>query len=189
MTVHLSIDQDGGLSTLQLGLAVDEVRKIWSDAHVEVTSGPYSEQRVPDVASISVRILRSSLPLKAGAVRTTLAWVTPGGSGRPAPMVLVSLPAVTETVMGADALDRPVEKLTHELRDRLIGRAIGRVTAHELGHYLLENGGHRDRGLMRAAYSPSELVGEWLEPFKVPSGQRSIARQEIAALARLQNAY
>ena len=200
LTVYLSIDQDGGLSTLQLSLAVDEVRTIWSDARVDVTSGPYrdlfrrsadaakAEISHPDEATISLRILRSSPPVKAGAERR-LAWVTPGGTGRPAPMLLVSLPAVTEAVMGADALGRPVAKLTLDLRDRLIARAVGRVTAHELGHYLLGSGGHQDRGLMRATYSPSELVGAWLEPFKVPEAQRPIVRQEIAALARMQTAY
>jgi Tol biopolymer transport system component len=40
---------------------------------------------------------------------------------------------------------RTIKKLTRALRDRLIAQAIGRVTAHELGHYLL-NAGHRDRG-------------------------------------------
>ena len=91
--------------------------------------------------------------------------------------------------MGADALGRPVATLTHDLRDRLIARAIGRVTAHELGHYLLQNAGHQDHGLMRPNYSSSELVGTWREPFRVPTAERPIVRQEVAALARLQAAF
>jgi hypothetical protein len=93
---------------------------------------------------------------------------------------------VTEAVMGADVLGLPVRKLPHALRDTLIARAIGRVTAHELGHYLLQNGGHRNRGLMRANYSSSELVGSWLEPFRVAPAARPTVREEIKALARLQ---
>ena len=188
LTVRLSIDQKGGLSALQIRLAVDEVRKIWSDAHVAVTSGLYGEPSLPDEATISLRILLMASPVSDGANRV-LAWVTPAGTGRSAPLLFVSLPAVTEAVMGADAMGRPVTKLTHDLRDRLIAQAIGRVTAHELGHYLLQNSGHQDRGLMRPMYLPAELVGAWLEPFKVSNAERLFVRQEIMALARLQAAF
>ena len=187
LTVHLSIDQSGGLSALQLQLMVDEVRKIWGDAHVAVTSGRYGEPCEPDQATISLRILLMPPPVKDGAERI-LAWVTPGAAGGLAPLLFVSLPAVTETGLGTEAFDRPVKKLTRALRDRLIAQAIGRVTAHELGHYLL-NAGHRDRGLMRPGYSAAELVGDWLDPFKVPSAERPVVRREIEALARLQASF
>lgn len=188
MAVRLSIDQSGGLSSLQLQLAVDEVRKIWSDAHVAVTSCWYGEPSLPDEATISLRILLMPSPVTDG-VNRVLAWVTPARTGRSAPLLFVSLPAVTETVMDADAFDRPVRTLTRALIDRLIAKAIGRAAAHELGHYLLQNAGHQDHGLMRPMYSPRELVGDWLEPFKVPDAQRLFVRDEIEALARLQAAF
>jgi hypothetical protein len=167
LAVRLSIDQDAGLSALQLRLAIDEVRKIWSDAHVAVNAGRYGDPPLPDEATISLRILLMPLP-KDGTERI-LAWVTPAGSGRSAPLLFVSLAAVTETVFGTVAFDRPVRKLTKALQARLIAQAIGRVAAHELGHYLLQNAGHQNRGLMRPRYLASELVGDWLEPFKVPA--------------------
>jgi hypothetical protein len=186
LTVHLSIDQSGGLSELQLQLMVEEVRKIWSDARVNVTSARYGEPlgQNAESATISLRILLMPPPVKDGAERI-LAWVTPGVAGGLAPLLFVSLSAVTETVLATEAFDRPVKKLTRALRERLIAQAIGRVTAHELGHYLL-NAGHRDRGLMRPRYSAAELVGDWLDPFKVPSAERLVVRREIEALARLQ---
>lgn len=190
LTVRLSIDQDGRLSALQLQLMVEEVRRIWSDARVNVTSARYGEQPLgqnAESATISLRILLMPPPVKDGAERI-LAWVTPGAAGGLAPLLFVSLSAVTETVLGTEAFDRPVKKLTRALRDRLIAQAIGRVTAHELGHYLL-NAGHRDRGLMRPRYSAAELVGDWLDPFKVPSAERPVVRREIEALARLQASF
>jgi hypothetical protein len=60
--VRLCIDQDGGLSALQLQLAVDEVRKIWSEARVAVNSGRYGEPSLPDEATISLRILLTPPP-------------------------------------------------------------------------------------------------------------------------------
>jgi hypothetical protein len=185
LTVHLSIDQSGGLSEPHLQLAIDEVRKIWSDTHVAVTSGRFGEPYGPDQASISLRILLIPPPVKDKAERI-LAWVTPGPTGRSAPLLFVSLPAVTEMALGAVAYDMSVRKLTHELRDRLIAQAVGRVAAHELGHYLLQNSAHQDRGLMRARYSAMELLGDWLGPFKVPVAHQLAARQEIEALTRLQ---
>jgi hypothetical protein len=35
---------------------------------------------------------------------------------------------------------------------------------------------------------PSELVGAWLEPFKVLNAEQMIVRHEIKALARFQSA-
>jgi len=88
--------------------------------------------------------------------------------------------------MGTEAFDRPVKTLTRVLQQRLIAQAIGRVTAHELGHYLLQNARHQDRGLMRPRYIAAELVADWFDPFKVPIAQQPIVRREIEALARLQ---
>jgi len=185
LTVHLSIDQNGGLSALQLQLVVDEVRKIWGDAHVAITSGRYGEPCEPDQATISLRILLTLLPVKDDTERV-LGWVTPGVDGRSAPVLLVSLLAVTEAVMATEAFNKPVKRLTRGLRDRLIAQAVGRVAAHELGHYLLQHAGHHDRGLMRRRYVAAELVGDWLDPFKIGDAELLVVRQEIAALARLQ---
>jgi len=185
LTVHLSIDQGGGLVPRQLGLVVDEVRKIWSDAHVAVTSGRYGEPSGLVEATISLRILLTVLPVEDDGQRT-LGWVTAGPNGRAAPLLWISLPAVTEAVLSTHAYDKPVKRLPRELRDRLIAQAIGRVAAHELGHYLLQRAGHHDRGLMRRRYIAAELVGDWLDPFKIPNAELLLVRQEIAALARLQ---
>ena len=185
LTVHLSIDQSGGLSAVQLQLTIDEVRKIWSDAGVVVTSGRYGEPpRGSDRGHDFAANPADAPPVEDGAERT-LAWVTPGAAGRSAPLLFVSLPAVTETVLSTEAFDMPVKRLTHALRDRLIAQAIGRVAAHELGHYLLQHAGHHERGLMRREVLAVELVGDWLDRSRSPTPS-AVVRQEIAALARLQ---
>lgn len=48
---------------------------------------------------------------------------------------------------------------------RLVGQAVGRVLAHELGHYLLASRQHSPRGLMRASFSLDELQSPDLRPF------------------------
>ncbi|HET6899171.1 MAG TPA: hypothetical protein VFK70_12515 [Vicinamibacteria bacterium] len=186
VTLHLSVDQDGGLSAFQVRLVVREVGRIWKDAGVDVTSGPFAAGARPGQASVSLRILRVG-PSGQRPDQRVLAWVIPAATGRSAPDLFVCLPAMTETVMGAEAMGGwTVSKLTLDLQVRLLARAIGRVAAHELGHYLLQSARHESRGLMRPTYSPDELVGESLEPFQVPDAQRSELRTGIEAWARLQ---
>jgi hypothetical protein len=103
LTVHLIIDQDGGLSTLQLGLAVDEVRKIWKDAGVDVTSGRFGDPSQPGDASISLRILLMP-PRTQRDGGPILAWVTRPPTGLAPPVLLVSLAAVTAAL---SALNTP----------------------------------------------------------------------------------
>jgi hypothetical protein len=42
--------------------------------------------------------------------------------------------------------------------DLVLSRALGRALAHEIGHYLLGTSRHTARGLMRADFSPLELL-------------------------------
>lgn len=44
------------------------------------------------------------------------------------------------------------------LRDHLVGLALGRVLAHEIGHVLLEEPSHAGHGLMRASFSADDLT-------------------------------
>lgn len=186
-SVHVSVDQDGGLSSAQVRLLISQMQEIWEDAGVAVTSGRYGDSR-PGHARISLRVLRVSPPSNSIRVGPILAWVAFEPTGRLAPQLLVSLPAITSLVSTAEFAGYPIRRLSRELRDELLARAIGRAAAHELGHYLLQRAGHQARGLMRASYSASDLVGDWLQPFQVLPDDRPVVRSEIAALARAQSA-
>jgi hypothetical protein len=49
-------------------------------------------------------------------------------------------------------------ELPGRLRDGILGRMVGRVVAHEVGHWLLRWKGHSPSGLMRARQTPGELA-------------------------------
>jgi hypothetical protein len=53
---------------------------------------------------------------------------------------------------------RPLLDGPDRLRSDALGRIVGRAVAHEIGHYLLASSRHADRGLMRAAIDPEQLV-------------------------------
>jgi hypothetical protein len=50
------------------------------------------------------------------------------------------------------------ENLPNALADVILGRALGRALAHEIGHYLLGTGQHSSQGLLRSTFEPYELL-------------------------------
>ena len=47
----------------------------------------------------------------------------------------------------------------------IIGRALARVAAHEVGHYIFQQTGHDDRGLMREKFHAAHLASDDSTPF------------------------
>jgi hypothetical protein len=62
----------------------------------------------------------------------------------------------------------------------LLGRAMGRALAHEIGHYLLASKLHTARGLMQASHTASEFFGADRRSFAIDAAQR----QAVAARLR-----
>ena len=58
-------------------------------------------------------------------------------------------------------------KLLPDVDNEVLARALGRVLAHELGHLLLQLNGHRDRGLMRSAFSHRSLTARGHRAFRL----------------------
>jgi hypothetical protein len=181
LSLHFSIDQDGRLSAHQLSTAIGQVRLIWQPVGVKVSFGRYGEPTPLGATKISLRIVQQRRFIGETPI---LGWTAVTATGRPSAALFVSVTAVTELlshVKGLLFMHRPMA-----LRERLTGQVIGRVAAHELGHYLLQSAGHEHQGLMRPLYSADDLIGPWLHPFQVPSADRQAVRREVATLAKLQ---
>ena len=81
-----------------------------------------------------------------------------------------------------DAIERILESIPpHRLVARTghsvlespdVGRAIGRVLAHEIGHVLLALSFHPRRGLMRASYLPDDVIGLERNSFVLSEDER-----------------
>lgn len=65
------------------------------------------------------------------------------------------------------------------LYDERLGLVLGRVAAHEVGHFLLASEPHHDSGLMRARFPESELTEVWSKGFELPSASRDVARSNV----------
>jgi hypothetical protein len=184
--VNIVIDQCGGLEAADCRLAVTEMAEIWRNAGVEVVSRPADGASIRSEASVSLRVVTFSINTNARG-EPVLGWVAVEPGGRMVPVVFVSLQALGQVLAGADLGGIPFNRLTSDLRSRLTARAIGRVAAHELGHYLLRRAGHPNKGLMRRSYEARDLIGAWPGPFQVGAEERSSVAAQIAALAATQH--
>jgi hypothetical protein len=63
--------------------------------------------------------------------------------------------------------DRLLAHRPSALRDRMLGRVLGRAVAHEVGHFLFRTSHHTERGLMRANHRTDDLIGMSRGPFQV----------------------
>jgi len=187
-SVHVSVDQDGGLTPEQIAAAVDQMQRIWSEAGVALTSGRAGEPAGSEEAVVSLRVVGFAAPRNTRS-EPVVAWVSAGVDQALAPILFVSLPTLTDLLANAEFAGYPMRRLTKDIVSRLLGRAIGRVAAHELGHYLLQRSGHARDGLMRPSYTTDDLIGDWLRPFRVSAGDRPRVLTEIATLVRSQHAF
>jgi len=108
--------------------------------------------------------------------RGALGWIT-FTANRPDRSIHLSRACADDLVRTTPGLnDRTIA--SHET---LIGRALGRALAHELGHYLLQSKAHTSSGLMRRIWSSVDSFAVSRTGFELTAEQRAAA---VGSLAR-----
>ena len=92
-------------------------------------------------------------------------------------MIAVYLADILRLVSGVRVLGAAESQWPPLMRERIVGRVVGRVLAHEIGHYALRTTAHARAGLMRPAHVPLALVAPEPRPF-------ALSKAEAAHLAR-----
>jgi hypothetical protein len=94
----------------------------------------------------------------------------PGAAGKPGPLGWTDAADGTLLPFSELACDRirsaveSVMRLDDRVRgNELLGRAMGRVLAHELFHIVAATRQHTESGISRPALTPEELIAERLE--------------------------
>ena len=139
--------------------AVREAAHIWSRYHVVV------DRSVPCASAPEEAIV---LTIQAGRSRRSDSFYTPSalaeiafaGDGTPFSIVTVYFDLLLRSLGFARIGDAGEDRWPADLRQRVIGRAVGRVIAHEIGHYLFASRSHSSNGLMRAVQPYRELFAE-----------------------------
>jgi hypothetical protein len=146
----------------------DQLTRIWQREGVVIAFVP---ERTASKTAGHLRLVLSDASIRVPPSTSGLCAL---GSirfvqGIPASTLVVSVASVRDWVRRARPGHSP------GLGSLLAARVMGRVAAHEIGHYLLGDSSHRPAGLMRASFDGALLLGPHLEPFAPPPGQQLLA--------------
>ena len=169
LRVHL-VD-DAGVDKETIDAARAEAAEIWRRAGLELTwTFSPDTPGLPDGRSIIVVIRRDLTPMAARDAisgktkkRRPLGWLVFDEQGRGGRLIEVSFAATAMLMQRGTQTDAPITALPAFARFRLLGRGLGRVIAHEIGHWLMGRG-HVGLGLMKARFNAIDLVD-----FRAPS--------------------
>ena len=151
-----------GLTGSAYNTAISEAAAIWLPHGVVVRAA--SAGLPPTADTIVLRVVVQPRPASSGTRwRGPLAAVRFDGLGTPLTEIALYLPDLIDLIDRSNAVAS--DRWPTILRERAIGRAVGRVLAHELGHYLLRSRTHAPSGLMRAVQNTAELIAGDRETF------------------------
>src|SRR5262245_31651693 len=160
----------------------EEVSAIWGPYGVNFvwSAGRDDGDSAGTDGSFVVVIQRGRQPNKSGPAVLGFTQLTSGSVDR-AP-VIVDRDAVEQTLDSLHS-DRVSAITGHQrLMSREIGRALGRVLAHEIGHVLLAQRAHQPQGLMRASYVADDLAALRRDSFTLSTNEIERLRARCEAL-------
>jgi hypothetical protein len=131
----------------------NEVESIWEPTGIDIEWVDTEEAQRTPVIYVVMRRDTKSPSTKARVA----GWIRFRPDGLPSNLIEVSYPTVLRKLQNARHLGGwRYDESTREAQDVLMGRAIGRVVAHELGHWLLGRG--HSLGLMKPNFSSEDLI-------------------------------
>lgn len=175
--VALAVSPTPAVPSAVVHIAVVEAAAVWAPYGVVVDGLPCG----PAGGNQAILAVVPVATPRRAAIR---GWTGPLGAivfapdGAPAPAITVFLSEIERLVTRAHVLGLSEWQWPASLREQLIGRALGRVLAHEIGHYLLRSKAHAADGLMR----PQQLADDSISP------SRHSFRLTAADAARLDSA-
>lgn len=139
--------------------AVAEAAAIWSPHGVVVERAAPGGWATGDAVVLTV-VFGSSSPLwesRTAPPRGPLGAIEFAEDGTPGRVLTVFFDLLLRFVAHACLMTVPEDRWPQSMRNRVVGRAIGRVVAHEIGHYLFDARQHTPTGLMRAEHRGDDL--------------------------------
>jgi hypothetical protein len=103
---------------------------------------------------------------------TTLGWIRFDEHNVPDPEIHLSYSNAIDLLRLSIGVVGDTEHMPRAERELLLGRAMGRALAHEMGHYLLASKAHTEKGLMATKRSAVDLFSAQREHFRIDDVQR-----------------
>lgn len=188
MTIEIDAPR---IPTEVVSTAIQEASAIWRTAGLEIE---WIECARPVARTIDVRST-SGYVARGLAVRVTIDD-NPGlmrdaakvlgyvlfVDGEPQPGIHLSYENATALLHESQG-GSAVSAMTPYERHTLLGRALGRALAHELGHFLLSSKAHTKGGLMQAHRRTTDLFKRDRDGFEVSAAERSVLASRFARLS------
>jgi len=156
VTVELALSVESDLSPRAVELMRAEIDRIWQPYGVVIGWDAAGPGGAPERLRLTIADSELDRPQQSAA-HAALAWIWFDTPARPGSEIRVSLDAARRLVSGVRVGGRSIAAWP-ALGETLLGRALGRSVAHEVGHYLLASSQHTDDGLMRPIFVPDELL-------------------------------
>jgi hypothetical protein len=100
--------------------------------------------------------------------------------------MFVSLVGIESVLSRRQLNDVSYRDLPLSIRSRIVAQAVGRVVAHELGHYLLQSAVHSIKGLMRPDFTSAALGDQSIDAFLLGPSESALLRREVTTPASAQ---
>jgi hypothetical protein len=137
----------------------EETERIWSPLDVSIV---WRDPQVPATTvqdgGLVVMVEDAAYPKWAVDHAALLAGVHPSDDACAEGLAHVWVRNVERYVAGVHRDGQSFSGFPKAFADVLLGRALGRALAHEIGHYLLGTAEHSTHGLMRASFAPQDLL-------------------------------
>jgi hypothetical protein len=179
---------EAGAAQQTLDAAEAEAGTIWANAGLRLawTFSPVPLD-VSDGRTVVV-VVRRGLSRPAtldaadsqGCSHPQLGRIRFGEDGRPGNLIEVSFLALSSLVMSGSYLEKPISALPKLAQTNLLGLGLGRVVAHEIGHWLMGRG-HTPQGLMRPSFSVHDLIESKVPP--LPRTWTAAGSERLLALS------
>lgn len=165
---------------------LDEAAAIWGSAGVTLA---WRHGRPASLSTLRVTIGHDRGRSSTGDV-LPLAWIVFDDDTMPEHDIVVSCANILTLMRNSRDVIGDIDDMPRAQLETLLGRALGRALAHEIGHYLLASKVHTATGLMQTRRSVAELFSTRRTRFQIDAGQRRqvAVRVEQLVLAQRQTA-
>ena len=148
---------------------IREATGIWARAGVRLTwVAPTTQTR-----GLSLRVLIVERTIQASPEDVSILGELVRGAGT-TPVAMIAVDRAATVAARALSARAPVDA------DQRLGLVLGRVIAHEIGHFLLAASPHQREGLMRARFPEAELTDPWSTAFELNTAMKSVAHMTLA---------
>ncbi len=166
--VALAFAEPAAIADTVLRESISEAAVIWAPYGLVVNRADACEHADPDTQLLAVDVDGANAPGRMGVV---LGAVVFGPDGVPEPRITLFMTEVRRLVGNARVLGASEAEWPVALRDHVIARALGRVLAHEVGHYILQQRHHGSSGLMRPLQRADDLVSPSRSLFRLTEAE------------------